>query len=50
MRDARFSLRLPSDLLDRIREHAERERRAVADVIVLALEDRFPAPKRKAVK
>jgi hypothetical protein len=45
-RDEKITIRLPGSLLKAIEAEAERDRRSVADVVVLALEDRF-AKRRK---
>lgn len=50
IRDSQITLRMPASLLDAIRSEAERERRSVADVIIFALEDRFPKRSRKGGK
>ena len=41
VRDERFTLRIPSKLLEAIKAEALRDKRSVADVIVMTLERRF---------
>jgi hypothetical protein len=44
-RDTRLSVRVPHVLKQAIEREAERDRRTVADVVIIALEARFMPPR-----
>lgn len=48
LRDDRITIRLPSSLRQAIQREADRDRRTLADMIVIALEARFAKRSRKA--
>lgn len=48
LRDHQFTLRIPTRIRKALEQEAERERRSIADLINLILEDRYAKLPRKA--